>query len=377
MPIEKLDAKKILFVTPALRLRDGITANSINFMRGWLESGFQVLVLNPGRFGFQSEGLFSSTEDFDSYLIGSYKQPSTNERAFAGDTAVIQYAISTYWFRTYWIHKWLKSTLSTNLILCCHEPTREMQILGWVGKRIYKNAFDKSSKIVLFSKQAGPLVKTLTATKMQVYPLPVPVKSISIGSQSEYPHFLMLGYYLKDKGFELGLNSFLEALKTNPSSIVLSVIVSVRQRVGSAKIFSWRDRRDFRKFEIQLEQAKRNFPRNIQIFGYLSDDKMQNIISKSDYLLMPYLGTTNSGVAVTAKAHGIPIIASYLEPLVEAFGDISIYFKAGSEIELKAQLESICSNSQWRIEREMRAKKMSAQAIAASAAEIATAVADA
>ena len=376
MPIEKLDAKKILFVTPPLKLRDGITANSMNLMRGWLQSGFQVLVLNPGRMGLESEGLFASAEDFELYLIGSYKQQTTNESAFAGDTVVIQYAISTYWLRTYWIHKWLKSTPATKLILCCHEPTREIQILGWIGKRIYKNAFSRSNKIVLFSRQAGELVKTLTGTKIQVCPLPVPVKTISTGSQSEYPHFLMLGYYLKDKGFELGLNSFLETLKANSSPIVLSVIVSVRQRVGSAKIFFWRDRRDFRKFEIRLEQAKRDFPRNIQIFDYLSDDQMQNVISQSDYLLMPYLGITNSGVAVTAKAHGIPVIASGLEPLIEAFGDTGIYFKAGSGIELKSQLEVICSNSQWRIERETRAEKMSAHAVAASAVEIATAIAD-
>jgi glycosyltransferase involved in cell wall biosynthesis len=376
MPIEKLDAKKVLFVTPSLKLRDGITANSINLMRGWLQSGFQVLVLNPGRMGLESEGLFVSAEDFDSYLIGSYKQLTINESAFMGDTAVIQYAISTYWLRTYWIHKWLKSTSAKKLILCCHEPTREMQILGWIGKRIYKNAFRRSKKIVLFSKQARGLVKTLTSTEIQVCPLPVPRKSLRIGSQSEYPHFLMLGYYLKDKGFELGLNSFLETLKANSSSIVLSVIVSVRQRVGSAKIFSWRDRRDFRKFEIQLKQAKRNFPQNIQIFGYLSDDEMQNVISQSDYLLMPYLGITNSGVAVTAKAHGIPVIASDLEPLIEAFGETGIYFKAGSGIDLKSQLEVVCSNSRWRIERERRAKKMSAQAIAASAAEIAITIAE-
>jgi glycosyltransferase involved in cell wall biosynthesis len=68
---------------------------------------------------------------------------------------------------------------------------------------------------------------------------------------------------------------------------------------------------------------------------------MQNFISKSDYLLMPYLGITNSGVAVTAKAHGIPVVASDLDPLIEAFGDTGIYFKAGSGIDLKLQLESI------------------------------------
>lgn len=376
MPTEKLDAKKILFVTPSLRLRDGITANSINLMRGWLQSGFQLLVLNPTRFGLESEGLFVSTEDFDSYLIGNYKQPTINETAFAGDIAVIQYAISNYWLRTYWIHKWLKLTSAKKLILCCHEPTREMQILGWIGKRIYRNAFSRSDKIVLFSKQARALVKTLTSTEIQVCPLPVPRKSISTGSQSEHPHFLMLGYYLKDKGFELGLNSFLETLKENPSLIVLTVIVSVRQRIGSAKMFSGRDLRDFRKFQSQLEQAKRDFPGNIKIFGYLADDELQNVISKSDYLLLPYLGITNSGVAVTAIAHGIPVITSDLKPLIEAFGDAGIYFKAGSSIGLASQLESVYSNSLWGVERQIRAKKMSVLAIAASAADIATAIAD-
>ena len=368
--------RKILFITPGLKLRDGITANSINLINGWLESGLQVLVMNPGKFSLKVEGFFNSQLSFKGYMSGERAPTGPTEAEFAADTAVIQYAISTYWFRTYWIHKWLKSNSGQKVVLCCHEPVREIQLLGWLGKLIYVSAFNKSDKIVLFSGQAAAFVRTLTSKLVESYPLPVPVRNLSDGTKSDSPHFLMLGFYLKDKGFELGLNSFLSSLRENRSGITLSVIVSVRERVGSARVFSRRDKRDFMKFQNQLREAKNEFPSNIEIFGFLSIDEMQSEISKSDYLLMPYSNITNSGVAVTAKAHGIPVIASDLVPLVEAFGDIGIYFKAESSSGLTSTINSVASNPNWRIERDLRAEKMVRIASSETTAVVAVSISD-
>jgi glycosyltransferase involved in cell wall biosynthesis len=186
----------------------------------------------------------------------------------------------------------------------------------------------------------------------------------------------MLGFYLKDKGFEMGLNSFLSSLRENNSGIRLSVIVSVRERVGSARIFSRRDQQDFIKFQNQLIEAKKDFPNNINIFGFLSIEEMQSVISESDYLLMPYLNISNSGVAVTAKAHGIPVIASDLVPLVEAFGEIGIYFKAESSSDLTSRINRVASNPNWRIERDQRADKLVGIATLETAVKIAASISD-
>ena len=368
--------RKILFITPSLKLRDGITANSINLMNGWLESGFQVLVLNPGKFSLEVEGFFTSPLSFQGYMSGEMAPAGPTEAEFAAETAVIQYAISTYWFRTYWIHRWLKSNLTQRVVLCCHEPVREIQLLRWLGKLIYISAFSGSDKITLFSRQSATFVGTLTSKPVESYPLPVPLRNHSKGSQSDSPHFLMLGFYLKDKGFEMGLNSFLSSLRENNSGIRLSVIVSVRERVGSARIFSRRDQQDFIKFQNQLIAAKKDFPNNINIFGFLSIEEMQSVISESDYLLMPYLNITNSGVAVTAKAHGIPVIASDLVPLVEAFGEIGIYFKAESSSDLTSRINRVASNPNWRIERDQLAGKLVEIATLETAVKIAASISD-
>jgi glycosyltransferase involved in cell wall biosynthesis len=369
-------ARKILFVTPSLRLRDGITANSLNLMRGWLESGFEVLVLNPSKFGMEVEGLFSSSQSFVAYLEGESAFSNITESEYVADTAVIQYAISAYWLRTYWIHRWLKLTSVKSVVLCCHEPIREIKLLKGLGKRIYASAFKNCYKIVLFSAHACELVKTLTDKEVEVYSLPVPKRGVSQGSQSAHPHFLMLGYYLRDKGFEMGLESFIAALRVTKSSIILSVIVSVRERVGSARIFSCRDRRDFEEFQDQLTQAQNYFPANINVFGYLTEAEMESVISKSDYLLMPYVQITNSGVAVTAKAHGIPVISSDLKPLIEAFGDSAFFFSAGSSLDLQERLESIISDPNWKIEREKRARQMVELAALNSAFDVAVDMVD-
>ena len=375
MNFEETSPRRILFITPSLHLRDGITANSINLIQGWIQAGFHVLVMNPGKTGLEIEGIFSSYKAFEAYLAGESAGFSiTTEVEFAAHTAVIQYAISTYWLRMYWIHKWLKSTSVSSIVLCCHEPVRELQLLKRLGSRIYRSAFKNCDKIVLFSKQAGALVKTLTSKEVEVFPLPVPARGVSLGSKSDYPQFLMLGYYLKDKGFELGLDSFLATLKRTRTPIALTVIVSVRERVGSARLFSGRDRRDFEKFQTQLAKAKVDFPSNINIFGYLTDAEMESIISSSDYLMMPYLAITNSGVAVTAKAHGIPVISSDLKPLVEAFGESAIFFKAGSNTDLQSKLESLATDSKWKIDRERRAHQTLELAANASAAAVAVAV---
>ena len=90
--------------------------------------------------------------------------------------------------------------------------------------------------------------------------------------------------------------------------------------------------------------------------------------------MMPYLDITNSGVAVTAKAHSIPVISSDLKPLIEAFGESAIFFKAGSSSDLQAKLESISTDLKWKIDRERRAHQMLELAAKASTAAVAVAV---
>jgi glycosyltransferase involved in cell wall biosynthesis len=359
MPITKPIHKVIALVSPGLLIRDGITAHSINLVRGWLETGHQVVVWNPGRFRLEQEAFFDSLSVFDRYLSqGHLAVRGIRQTVPDFDVLVIQYAISTYWLRTFWVHMWLRNVTKSKVVICLHEPAREINLLGKIGKAIYRDISRLGQELVVFSKAAETVMAAITRTPVTVAPLAVPSKKPSSGSQLTAPSFLMLGYYLKDKGFELGLKSFIDTLVKTSVPINLSVIVSPRQRLGSSRIFSKRDQKQFEEFEAQIKDAQRSHPGLIKVFGFLSDSEMENLISSSDYLVMPYLDITNSGVAVTAKAHGIPVIASDLPPLIEAFGNTGIYFKAGDSRALSEALEAVVRAPNWQLEREQRAKEM-------------------
>jgi glycosyltransferase involved in cell wall biosynthesis len=186
----------------------------------------------------------------------------------------------------------------------------------------------------------------------------------------------MLGYYLSDKGFELGLDSFISTLRESNARIKLTVIVSLRERFGSARMFSARDRRDFENFQSRLLKARAEFPENIDVFGFLTDDELTHVIESSDYLLMPYSSITNSGVAVTAKAHGIPVISSDLKPLMEAFGIAGIYFESGSALDLTAKLKLLVENPNWSADRKTRSTQMVEMANIDSVRRVAVSIVD-
>ena len=368
MPVGNPSNNVIALITPGLLIRDGISAHSINLVRGWLEAGDQVVVLNPGRFWLVGEVFFDSLSEFDLYLTKGFSALKKFQQAVPDfDVVVIQYAISTYWLRTFWIHMWLRKVKHSQVVICFHEPMREIKLLGKIGKSIYQDVSRLSQKVTVFSTAAGGVMTTITRTPVSVAPLAVPSKRSSSGSQLVAPSFLMLGYYLKDKGFEIGLKSFVDTLERTGLPINLSIIVSPRERLGSSRIFSKRDQKQFEEFEVQIKDAQVSHPDSIQVFGYLSDSEMENLITSSDYLLMPYLDITNSGVAVTAKAHGIPVVASDLPPLIEAFGDTGIYVKAGDSKALSKALEAVVRDPNWKLERDRRAREMLTLGISQSA----------
>ena len=72
MPVGMPSNNVIALITPGLLIRDGISAHSINLVRGWLEAGHQVVVLNPGRFWLVGEVFFDSLSEFDLYLTKGF-----------------------------------------------------------------------------------------------------------------------------------------------------------------------------------------------------------------------------------------------------------------------------------------------------------------
>jgi glycosyltransferase involved in cell wall biosynthesis len=225
-------------------------------------------------------------------------------------------------------------------------------ILKRLGKNIYKNALSKSSKVFVFSSEAFTCLNSLSQTEVIKIPLEVPRRTRSLGSNTRYPSFLLMGYYLKDKGFELGFHAFVDAFVETKVKTTLTIVVSTRQRFGSARIFVSRDRKNLNDFRRSVSIFQNQFPGVIKLYEFLSIQKLEQILDKTDFLLLPYSKITNSGVAVNAKSKGLPVISSNLLPLLEAFGDSGNYVGDDSVKSWSKAIQEIITNPNWRTSRD-------------------------
>jgi glycosyltransferase involved in cell wall biosynthesis len=350
--------KTIAILTPNLHQRDGISAHSINLISNWLEAGLCVKVFNLGKFGVEFEVELIGIESLRIHIRRPKKSrtkkfPDTNFQVM-----VVQYAISSYWFRILTLNRFLASQQNIKIYLLCHEPVREILILKSLGRYIYKRILSKSSKVFVFSSEAVTCLNSLTNTRVTKISLSVPKKNRSNGSGDSYPNFLLMGYYLKDKGFERGFEAFVDAFVQAKVSIKLTTVVSVRQRFGSARIFTPRDRKNLRDFRKLVLTFQDKFPGVIEWNDFLPIESLEKAIERADFLLLPYSVITNSGVAVNAKSQGIPVISSNLPPLIEAFGEDGIYVNDDSIKSWSQEIQKIALNSNWRVLRSTISKNL-------------------
>jgi hypothetical protein len=348
----------IAILTPKLHQRDGISAHSINLISDWLEEGLCVQVFNLGRFGVEFEVELIGIESLKIHLgnteNGDRKSfPDKNFRVM-----VVQYAISSYWFRVLLLNRYLANKQEIKFHLLCHEPVREILILKSLGRYLYGRALSKSSKAFVFSSEAFAVLKSLSNTRVTKIPLSIPNKNRSIGSGDGYPNFLLMGYYLKDKGFERGFEAFVDAFTQTKVKIRLTIVVSTRQRFGSARIFTPRDRKNLRNFRKLVLNFQDRSPGVVQWNDFLPAQALEKTIEKADFLLVPYSAITNSGVAVNAKSHGLPVVSSNLAPLIEAFGDDGIYVNDATIESWSQVIQKIALDSNWILLREAISKSL-------------------
>jgi glycosyltransferase involved in cell wall biosynthesis len=339
--------KTIAILTPNLHQRDGIANHSIDLISGWLDADLCVQVFNLGRLGVEFEVELIGIESLKMYLSNNdvYDRKKNSDNIF--QIMVVQYAISSYWFRILLLNSYLARKQNIKFHLLCHEPVREILILKGIGRCIYRHALTKSSKAFVFSAEAVSYLKPLTNKQVNKIALSVQKKNLSIGSGARYPNFLLMGFYLKDKGFERGVEAFVDAYVKTKVPMTLTIVVSVRQRFGSARIFAYRDRKnlsDFRKLVLTFQER---FPGVIEWNDFLPAEALEKAIDRTDFLLLPYSVITNSLVAVHAKSRGLPVISSNLDPLIEAIGDDGIYVENGSIEKWSQVIQKIVLDQNW------------------------------
>lgn len=343
--------KEIIMVTPLLTLRDGVCTHSRNMVYGLNKAGVGVHVFTPTVRGFLYQGLKTesnelASEDFERYTIDE----------LSPDLPIyVQYALGSYWFANFRIHRLLKKyATKRKLILGFHEAKRDLQILRSLGNFIYSRALQRADRVIVFAQSSSLALSKLTKKRIENFPLGVPevYPVVEVGEQA--PTFVMFGYYLKDKGFEIGLEAFNSLCEKSSKEIRLIIICSLRQRVGSARIKSRSEERAYSTFISKVESSK--FRGKIELHGFVSAEDLKMLVQKSNYIWMPYLNSTQSIVAVSAKQFGTPVISTSLPTLMESFGNSGIYIDSVEPEDWSSALQRLIEIPDFTSERNLRAK---------------------
>ena len=121
------------------------------------------------------------------------------------------------------------------------------------------------------------------------------------------PRFLMIGRINKYKGIDL----LFESVKTIDFSKIDCITIA-----GF-----------FADNVVVPEYVKLN-PKIGLINKYLTDEEFDSLMSSHDYLLMPYLEATQSGIAAASIGYELPAIVTKVGAMEEQFGSAAIYMDA-------------------------------------------------
>lgn len=137
------------------------------------------------------------------------------------------------------------------------------------------------------------------------------------------PRFLMIGRINKYKGIDL----LFEAVKSIDFSKIDCITIA-----GF-----------FADNVVVPEYVKLN-PQIRLINKYLTDEEFDSLMSSHDYLLMPYLEATQSGIAAASIGYELPAIVTKVGAMEEQFGSAAIYMDAITPEALTSCIDKVINN---------------------------------
>ncbi len=139
--------------------------------------------------------------------------------------------------------------------------------------------------------------------------------------------FTFFGILRKYKGVDILLKAIEEPLKKHRNAIL---IISGRAN---------------KTYSRKIKRLQKEFPKKIYAFlDYIPDKYVPVILKASDVGIIPYRRIWTSGVVMLYLSFGVPLITTYLPPIVELLGDNAIYFERENVNDLKRAIEYAVEN---------------------------------
>ena len=262
------------------------------------------------------------------------------------------------------------------IVITFHEVRRELDLLGPLGRGIYRTLVGAADAVIVHTTDARDLVSGECGGDPQrvwLTPLggpPPPPGSLDpavvASVQDRYglaargsggrPLVLCFGFLHPDKGLEHVVDA-VAALRDRdaigPEGLDLMIAGTVRPRSGVFRCFGLRDH----EYELELRRSVERLGLTdlIRFVGFVDSADAPALFALARVVVVPYTKVTQSSVLDTATVAGAPVVASDLPGLRESLGDGGLLVPPGDAGALAAALERVLTDDE--LERSLRARQ--------------------
>lgn len=353
---------RIAVFAPDPTAKDGIGHHTHNLVSEWERAGHEVMWIYPER-GTHVATLQTAPDADRPRSIGS--RPARAVKKFRPDLVIVQFAVPA-------VRMSLVSLVLTTralkragipVLICCHEASRELELLGPVGRLIYRLLRWCGTGFVAFSKieaeliaEAG-LAPSVTEVPHGIEKLTrreAELERVRRSYDLRSPSVLLLGWITRSKGTDLVLRAAPEVAAA-VKGVTFVLAGEPRPRTGIFRIFGWADKRY--AAELSRDAALVGDGRQVRMVGYIPPQDLVPLMQAVTALVLPYRSVTQSGIAALAIAAGTPIVASDLPGMQAQLGDTARYFRTGDDHALAVALTDVLNDVATRDTMSARARR--------------------
>ena len=219
------------------------------------------------------------------------------------DKIYIDYSLNENFIFNYQFLKLIKTLRNASLVITIHDVIPMTSNYPQIMKKTLREFLDLADSFIVHNNYTADILATeYNIESKHIYRIAFPLMDIgNAGENTEVEGngkiiFLFIGSFRKEKGLDVLINAW-NKIKDDFDNAILVIAGKIPK-----------------EYEHSLDSNKR-----IKVVNrYLSDREYIKYIAHSDYVVLPYIGGTNSGVLSNVTALGKPAITSDIEMFKES-----------------------------------------------------------
>jgi len=304
----------------------GIATHTADLVAQLRRNGVDVTVVAPRRPGD------SAMRDGTRTLISPWRLRSRDYVSLIDElrpqAVIVQFSIPLYHSCIPAVIALMRAARAAGIVVLTlfHEPTRELRMLGGVGRWIYRLVLGATSVPVALSAPGADALRTVATNSRELFlgvapmadPSPDDLDRAHAMLGSTGPVVMLLGFIHPHKGSHFVLEAAKELLADLPDDAIIVVAGSRKERHGLLRLMGRGDRLYERRLH---DSARERWPSGrVRFVPYVDDDLLPAVLACSTVVVLPYSDTTQSAVASLCVAARRPVVASRVPGLASLDG---------------------------------------------------------